>query len=60
MLIFFVENMIEAFALQKLVTFFGQKISGYFRSENIRNLNKMLPNDVSFEQPGPHMSISLV
>ena len=31
-LIFFVENMREAFALQKLLTFFQQKIMAYLRN----------------------------
>ena len=39
----------EAFALQKLFTFFQQKILAF-----IRNFNGTLTNDiVSFEQPGP-------
>ena len=41
-----------AFALQKLLTFFQQKISAYLRI-NV-NFNESLTNDViSFEQLGP-------
>ena len=43
----------EAFALQKLLTFFQQK---YWRiwDINVWNFNDTLTNDVvSFEQPGP-------
>ena len=52
----FVEKMREAFALQKLLTFFQQK---YWRiwDINIWNFNETLTNDVvSFEQPGPELS----
>ena len=45
--------MCVAFALQKLLTFFQQKISAYLRSL-IVNFNESLTNDiVSFEQLGP-------
>ena len=43
----------EAFAMQKLLTFFQQK---YWRKSdiNVWNFNETLTNDVvSFEQPGP-------
>ena len=52
-MIFFVAKMREAFALQKLLTFFQQK---YWQISdiNILNFNDTLTNDiVSFEQPGP-------
>ena len=43
----------EAFAMQKLFTFFQQKILVYLRY-NIWILNDTLTNGfVSFEQPGP-------
>ena len=43
----------EAFALQKLLSFFPQK-SWRIWNINIWNFNEMLTNDiVSFEQPGP-------
>ena len=52
-LIFFAEKMWEAFALQKLLTFFQQKISTYL-CINQWNFNESLTNDVvSFEQLGP-------
>ena len=42
-----------AFALQKLLTFFQQKISAYCVSLDV-NFNESLTNDVvSFEQLGP-------
>ena len=42
-----------AFALQKLLTFFQQRISEYLRITRL-NFNKSLTNDiVSFEQLGP-------
>ena len=42
-----------AFALQKLLTFFQQKISVYLRITDV-NFNESLTNDiVSFEQLGP-------
>ena len=42
-----------AFALQKLLTFFQQKISAYMRITRCK-FNESLTNDiVSFEQPGP-------
>ena len=51
-LIFFAEKMWVAFALQKLLTFFQQKISAYLRITI--NFNESLTNDiVSFEQLGP-------
>ena len=54
--IFFVEKMREAFAafaVQKLLTFFQQKILAYLNI-NVRIINISLTNDVaSFEQPGP-------
>ena len=43
----------EAFALQKLLTFFNKK---YWQIQdiNVWNFNETLTNDVvSFEQPGP-------
>ena len=50
-LIFFAEKMWVAFALQKLLTFFQQKISAYSLDVNF---NESLTNDVvSFEQLGP-------
>ena len=52
-LLFFVEKMREAFALQKLLTFFQQKILALL-DINVRNFKETLTNDVvSFEQPGP-------
>ena len=52
-LIFFAEKMWVAFALQKLLTFFQQKISAYLRITRL-NFNESLTNDVvSFEQLGP-------
>ena len=52
-IIFFAEKMWVAFALQKLLTFFQQKISAYCVSLNV-NFNESLTNDiVSFEQLGP-------
>ena len=43
----------EAFALQKLLTFFQQKILAH-----LRKFNETLTNDVvSFEQPGPAIFI---
>ena len=42
-----------AFALQKLLTFFQQKIAAYLRITHV-NFNESLTNDVvSFEQLGP-------
>ena len=47
----------EAFALQKLLTFFQPKILAYLRYQHL-NFNEMLTNDiVSFEQPGPELEI---
>ena len=58
MLIFFAEKMWVAFALQKLLTFFQQKISAYLRI-NV-NFNESLTNDiVSFEQLGPGSQMDL-
>ena len=52
-LIFFAEKMWVAFALQKLLRFFQQKISAYLRIIWC-NFNELLTNDVvSFEQLGP-------
>ena len=52
-LIFVAEKMWVAFALQKLLTFFQQKISAYFVSLDV-NFNESLTNDVvSVEQLGP-------
>ena len=53
-LIFFAEKMWVPFALQKLLTFFQQKISAYLRVSPDVNFNESLTNDVvSFEQLGP-------
>ena len=42
----------EAFALQKLLTFFQQNILAYI---NVWNFNETFTNNVvSFEQPGPY------
>ena len=42
----------EAFAVQKLLIFFQQKILAYL--SNVSNFNETLTNDVvSLEQPGP-------
>ena len=52
-MIFFVEKMRGAFALQKLLTFFKKKY-WHISDINVWNFNEMLTNDiVSFEQPGP-------
>ena len=52
-LIFFAEKMWVGFALQKLLTFFQQKISAYLRITRL-NFNESLTNDVvSFKQLGP-------
>ena len=52
-LIFFAEKMWVAFALQKLLTFFQQKISAHLHITWC-NFNKSLTNNVvSFEQLGP-------
>ena len=51
-LIFFAEKMWVAFALQKLLIFFQQKISAYLRISV--NFYELLTNNVvSFEQLGP-------
>ena len=51
-MIFFVEKMKEAFALQKHLIFFQQKILTNLRYQHL-NFNETLTNDVvSFEQPG--------
>ena len=48
-LIFFVEKMREAYAMQNLLTFFQQKILAY-----IRYFNNTLTNNIdSFEESGP-------
>ena len=48
-----------AFALQKLLTFFQQKISAYLRIWLNVNFNESLTNDVvSFEQLGPGILVS--
>ena len=53
-LIYFAEKMWVAFALQKLLTFFQQKISAYLPITWYVNFNDSLTNDiVSFEQLGP-------
>ena len=51
----FADKMREAFALQKLLTFFQQKILANLRYlKYVWNFNETLTNDVvSFEQPGP-------
>ena len=52
-LIFFAEKMWVAFAVQKLLTFFQQKISAYLRITYV-NFNESLTNNiVSSEQLGP-------
>ena len=52
-LIFFAEKIWVAFALQKLLTFFGTKFQHICVSLNV-NFNESLTNDVvSFEQLGP-------
>ena len=52
-MIFFAEKMWVAFAMQKPLTFFQQKISAYLRITQV-NFNESLTNDVvSFEQLGP-------
>ena len=54
-LIFFAEKIWVAFALQKLLTFFQQKISAYLCIIDV-NFNESLTNDVvSFEQLGPEL-----
>ena len=54
-MIFFAEKMWVAFAMQKLLTFFQQKISAYTRI-TWSNFNESLTNDiVSFEQLGHGM-----
>ena len=58
-LIFFVEKMREAFALQKLRTFFQQK-NWHISDISIQNFKETLTNDViSFEQPGPGKKLGL-
>ena len=43
----------EAFAVQKLLTFFQQKLLAYFKYQHL-NFNETLTNNViSFEQPSP-------
>ena len=47
-----------AFALQKLLTFFQQKLSAYLLITRVK-FNKSLTNDiVSFEQLGPDITIA--
>ena len=41
MSIFFVENMLEAFALKKLVSFYQQKISVYLVIKSSKTLNEL-------------------
>ena len=54
---FFVEKMWEAFALQKLLTFFQQKY-WCISDIDIWNFDEMLTKDGgSFEQPGPDLII---
>ena len=49
----------EAFALQKLLTFFQQKF-WHFSDINVSNFNETLTNDVvNFEQPGPEQILSV-
>ena len=49
----------EAFAVQKLLTFFQQKY-WQISDTNVLNFNVTLTNDViSFEQPGPEVSEEL-
>ena len=49
----------EAFALQKLLTIFQQKILVYFNNINNQNFNEALTNDVvSFEQPSPDLDMN--
>ena len=44
----------EAFAMNKLLTFFSAKILAYLLDINIWNFNETLTNDViGFEHPGP-------
>ena len=50
----FIEKMREAFALQKILTFFQQKKNWQIPDIDVGNSNETLTNDVvSFEQPGP-------
>ena len=50
----------EAFALQKLLTFFSTKHIGIFQILTFEILNETLTKDVvSFEQPGPGSCASL-
>ena len=61
-LTFFSEKMRVAFALQlqKLLTFFQQKLSAYLISLDV-NCNESLTNDVvSFEQLGPGFQSPLI
>ena len=52
--IFFVEKMREAFAMQKLLTFFSTRNIGKFQIFTFEILTKTLTNDiVSFEQLDP-------
>ena len=52
-MIFFVEKMREAFAVQKLLTFFQQKILAYLRYYHLKFYISLTNDVVSFEQPGP-------
>ena len=55
-LIFLLKKNREAFALQKLLTFFSTKNIGVFEILNFWNFNETLTNDVvSFEQPDPNL-----
>ena len=52
-LIFFVgKKMRKAFAVQKVFTFFQQKILAYFRYKCLNFNETLTDNVVSFEQPG--------
>ena len=54
----FVAKMREAFAVQKLLTFFSTKNIGLFQILTFENINKTLTNDVfSFEQPAHSFSM---
>ena len=47
--------------MQKLLTFFQQKILWHISDIYIGNFNEMLSNDVvSFEQPGPGVWVSMI
>ena len=55
-LIFFIEKMREAFALQKLLTFFSTKNTGVYLILMLEMLMKLTNNVVSFEQLDPDPS----